>query len=111
MNFDEMSILGLSVAHQQELQELFARESVISEVILYGSRAKGTFKPGSDVDLTFKGEGLTTPWLLDFSIKVDDLLMPYEFDLSILSHIENEDLLEHIERVGKVVYRRRGRSE
>lgn len=97
-------IPGLTPSQNQQLIELFCNQSVIESVTLYGSRAKGNFKPGSDIDLSFKGEGLTMSWLLDLSLLVDDLLLPYEFDLTIFSHIENSDLREHIERVGKVIY-------
>jgi len=77
----------------------------IDEVILYGSRAKGTHRPGSDIDISLKGNQLDLKILNKVSNDLDDLLLPYYFDLSILSQIENRELLEHIERVGKVIYR------
>ncbi len=99
-------INGVEAEFCNELVELFSLESSIDEVVLYGSRAKGNFRAGSDIDLTIKGAGLTTNWLMELSVKIDDLLMPYLVDLSIFDHIENEDLVEHIKRVGKVVYKR-----
>ena len=97
-------IAGIVFADMQKLQSVFDREPLVLEVILYGSRAKGTHRPGSDIDLTLKGEGLSTGWLMELSAKIDDLLLPYEVDLSILAHIDNDELLEHIKRVGKVVF-------
>jgi hypothetical protein len=47
---------------------------------------------------------LSTGWLMDLSAKIDDLLLPYEIDLSIFDHIDNPDLIEHIQRVGRVVF-------
>ena len=85
--------------------EIFKAEQNITEIILYGSRAKDTYKPGSDIDLTFKGDKLTTVWLLELNVKIDDLLMPYEVDLSIFDHIDNLDLVDHINRVGMVVFK------
>ena len=77
----------------------------LSEVVLYGSRAMGNYRPGSDIDLTLKGEGLDLKTLNKISNDLDDLLLPYCFDLSIFNHIENQNLLGHIQRVGTVIYR------
>jgi len=98
-------IAGLSSAEMEQLESIFKMESAVSEVILYGSRAKGTHRAGSDIDLTLKGAALTTRWLMEISVKIDDLLLPYEVDLSIFEHIDNPDLVDHIKRVGKVVFR------
>jgi len=87
------------------LESVFEKESAISELMLYGSRAKGTHRPGSDIDLIVTGSKLSTRWLMELSGKIDDLLLPYEVDISILDHIDNPDLLDHIKRVGKVVFR------
>ena len=97
-------IEGISSGDMDRLKLVFEQESALSEVILYGSRAKGTHRPGSDIDLTLKGTSLTTKWLVELSCKIDDLLLPYEVDLSIFDHIENQDLVDHINRVGKVVF-------
>lgn len=98
-----MDIAGLSAEEMKLLKTAFDGEDAISEVILYGSRAKGTYRPGSDIDLTVKGENLTMNWLMGLSSRIDDLLLPYEVDLSIFGHIDNPDLIEHINRVGRVV--------
>ena len=76
----------------------------VERAIIYGSRAKGTFKPASDIDLTLEGTNLTLDLLNAIAWKLDDLLLPYTFDLSIKSHIANKELLDHIERVGIVFY-------
>jgi predicted nucleotidyltransferase len=78
----------------------------VERAILFGSRAKGTFKPGSDVDLTLLGEGLTTRDLGTIEDELDDLLLPMKMDLSIFEHIAHVPLREHIERVGIDLYRR-----
>ncbi len=97
-------IAGLRRTETDQLQRVFETEPSIFEVILYGSRAKGTYRPGSDIDLTLKGSGLTTGTLMALSAKIDDLLLPYEVDLSIYKHIDNPDLIDHITRVGKVIF-------
>lgn len=98
-------IAGISSSEMDQLQSVFERETSVSEVVLYGSRANGTHRPGSDIDLTLKGTALTTQRLMDLSTEMDDLLLPYEIDLSVFDHIDNPDLVEHIKRVGKVVFR------
>lgn len=97
-------IAGISSDDMQKLQSVFDAEPRIVQVTLYGSRAKQTHRSGSDIDLTLEGRNLSTGWLMDLKRKIDDLLLPYEVDLSIFEHIDNQDLLEHINRVGKVIF-------
>lgn len=78
----------------------------VEVAILYGSRAKGNFKPASDIDLTLQGEMLNSTILNEISWELDDLLLPITFDLSILSQISNPDLVDHIKRVGVLFYQR-----
>lgn len=73
---------------------------------MYGSRAKGTYRAGSDIDLTLFGEALTYIQLDRIETEIDDLLLPYTVDLSLYTQIENTDLLDHIQRVGQVFYQR-----
>ncbi|MDZ7718255.1 MAG: nucleotidyltransferase domain-containing protein [Balneolaceae bacterium] len=77
----------------------------IEEVILYGSRAKGTHKEASDIDLVLKGEEITTKDQLRLENELDDLLLPWKFDVSIFHNITNPELLDHIRRVGVTVYK------
>lgn len=76
----------------------------IEKAYIYGSRAKGNFKDGSDIDLAFVGDKLTHSLICDVSLKLDELSLPYLFDYSILKHIKDDDLLNHINRVGKIFY-------
>jgi predicted nucleotidyltransferase len=78
----------------------------VDEAVLYGSRAKGTSKAGSDIDLTLKGKKLNLTIINKISLEMDDLLLPYSFDLSIYHQISNPDLIEHIERVGSILYKK-----
>jgi uncharacterized protein len=89
----------------EKIHCVFQAYSSVSEAVLYGSRAKGNFKIGSDIDLVLKGNGLTVATLNQIANDLDDLLLPYKFDLSIYDHIKNADLLEHINRVGIVFFK------
>ena len=80
---------GLSDIELNKLREFYARYEDIEEVILYGSRAKGNHKPFSDVDISLVGANLTRSQLnvIAFCV-IDDLLLPYHFDLSIFHKLD-----------------------
>ena len=99
---------GLTDTEWEVLRALFAGNGRIEKVVLYGSRAKGCFKPFSDVDIVLVGEGLERKDLNRLLREIDDLLLPYRFDVSLLHSLKSEALLEHIGRVGIVVYEREG---
>ena len=101
---------GLSPATVAKICGVFARFPSVEKAVLYGSRAKGTFKPGSDIDFTLLGDRLTSAELGAIADELDDLLLPYQIDLSIFHQIDHVSLREHIERVGVVFYER-GRGE
>ena len=92
---------GLKQKTIQIINQVFDKYENIDEVILYGSRAKGNYRPGSDIDLTLKGEGLNLELLNKINNDLEMLLLPYTFDLSIFQQISNPELIEHIKRVGK----------
>ena len=92
---------GLPDQAIEKMRNVFAQYSEIDRVILYGSRAKGNEKPGSDIDFTLMGEDLNLGIQFRIENDLDDLLLPWMIDLSIYSHIKNKDLLEHIDRIGK----------
>jgi len=97
---------GLTEATVEKIQGVFARFPAIEKVVLYGSRAKGNFKTGSDIDLTLYGEALTSDLCSTIASELDDLLLPYTIDLSIFDELNHAKLREHIERVGVVFYER-----
>lgn len=97
---------GLTDTEIDQLDDLFARYREVEKVLLYGSRAKGSYKPFSDVDLTLIGEKLTHTDLNQIIWAIDDLLLPYQFDISLFHKLKNPDLIEHIQRKGIVFYQR-----
>lgn len=96
--------IGISNTHLQEIRDYAKKYPNIEKIILYGSRAKGTFKPGSDLDLVLVGDLIEFKDQLNFSGDLEDSYQPYFFDVAVLSHIENKSLLDHISRVGIVMY-------
>lgn len=97
---------GISQEKITKLHSLFNLFPEIEQVVIYGSRAKGNYAPFSDVDITLKGSLLTPTILTRLIFMIDDLLLPYEFDISIYQDIKNPDVVDHIDRVGKILYRK-----
>jgi len=97
---------GLKESTIEGVNSVLAKFPEVEEAVLYGSRAKEDFKPGSDIDLTFKGTGLDWKIVGDIQFEIDDLLLPYMFDISIYTQIDNPDLIGHIDRVGQIFYKK-----
>ncbi|AFL98138.1 nucleotidyltransferase domain-containing protein [Ornithobacterium rhinotracheale] len=97
---------GLKEKHIDTIQSIFGKYPEIDEAILYGSRAKGNYQNGSDIDLTLKGEHLNLSKLSQIQIELEDTYLPYQVDLSIYHAIENPKLIEHIDRVGISFYKK-----
>ena len=95
---------GLDQQAISKINDVFRLFPEINEVILYGSRAMGNFKPYSDIDLTLKGKNLDLSIQQKIETQLDDLLLPYKIDLSTFHQIQNQDLVDHISRVGKKFY-------
>jgi predicted nucleotidyltransferase len=73
---------------------------MVEEAYLFGSRAKGNFKNGSDIDIAIEGDGLILHNILDIQTEYDKLNFPYKLDLIIFNRITEQNLIEHINRVG-----------
>ncbi len=95
---------GLKNQTIEKIKEVFSHHPRIEKVVLYGSRAKGNFKTGSDIELTLFGSSLDFPLLLRVEEDLEKLDLPYTFDLSIHRNIKNKNLLDHISRVGTTFY-------
>jgi predicted nucleotidyltransferase len=101
----EMTAIGLLPSEIESLRSVFVRHPEIEEVVLFGSRAKGNHRPESDIDLAVRGiederevEALAA--------ELDELPLPFLFDVKSLDGIRNPALLEHVRRVGKSIYAR-----
>jgi type I restriction enzyme R subunit len=97
-------MFGLKQEHIDAIRRCFSAIPAIREVVIYGSRAKETHKPGSDIDLTIIDDDISSSDLVRLDSALDDLMLPYKFDLSLKRKIKNPDLIDHINRVGKVFY-------
>jgi predicted nucleotidyltransferase len=100
------SPFGLPPATLDKLNSVFAQHSAIDTVLIYGSRAKGNYRPGSDIDLSIKGGELSFAEFMQIENQIDDLMLPYTVDLSQYQKLDNTELIAHIDRVGVIIYSR-----
>ena len=93
-------IPGLSPAASEALLGTLRSCPRVEEVWLYGSRAMGRHRPGSDVDLTLVGRQLSHPDRLDLMEAIESLMLPWSVDLSLMVELP-ADLRAHVSRVGR----------
>src|SRR3989338_2427709 len=97
--------LGLSSKELSEITLILKKFPDIQEAILFGSRAMGTFKPASDVDIALKGR-ITLPVVARFkALLEEESPMPYTFDVVDYHTIETPAFKEHIDKHGKSIYK------
>lgn len=87
------------------IRSVFSHHPSVTEVRVYGSRAKGDYKAGSDIDLSIMDGDVSSAQLRQIETEFDELPTLYSIDLSLFRLIDNPALTEHILRVGKVFYR------
>ncbi|MDR1932455.1 MAG: nucleotidyltransferase domain-containing protein [Spirochaetales bacterium] len=98
---------GLSPRTQKTLTSIFEKYPGIQKVILYGSRALGSYRPGSDIDITLcTGPAFTLSDLLRLMGDFDESDMPYLVDVSLYQNLTNPELKAHIDSAGKILYSR-----
>lgn len=96
---------GLSSSVLEDIINILKKNRNITKAILYGSRAKGTYKNGSDIDITLQGN-ITMEDLYKTEEDLEDLMLPYKIDLSIFNKIDHRELIDHIERIGITIYKK-----
>jgi len=95
---------GLPIETISRITETIAANSSVNRITLFGSRAKGNPRPGSDIDIAITGAGLLLDDFLNFSLQIDRLELAQKVDLVDHQKINDNDLVEHIRRVGVVLY-------
>ena len=100
MNIKNNTRFGLPNHVLDMLTSLFARYKSIHRVIIYGSRAMGNYRLGSDIDICIDADELSLTQLLNIENQIDDLLLPWKVDLVLKHTIDNPNLLQHINDVG-----------
>ncbi len=92
--------MNLDKTTAKKIKDTILQNSKIKKIILFGSRAKGTAKSNSDIDLSLVGDDLHFKDMCEISSKLDEISLPYKIDLVNYYKISNRKLKEHIDRVG-----------
>lgn len=96
---------GISEKSYNLIQSAFCKFPEVEKVLIYGSRAMGNFKPGSDIDLAVSGENIRTETIMKLkTILEHELPVPYYFDITHYETISNSALKKHIDEFGKLFY-------
>lgn len=101
-----MKNTGISETIMAEITSVFSNFPEVEKAVLFGSRAKGNFYEGSDIDIAVFGENLNFKQILDLSIKLDSVGLLQAIDLVHFEKIKEPELKKHIERVGVQIYDR-----
>lgn len=99
---------GLSETTCATIRRILEQHPAVEKAVLYGSRAKGNYKNGSDIDLTLIGDALDHTTLSAIAGELDESFIPHTVDLSLYADLNHAKLREHIDRVGVVFYERGG---
>ena len=95
---------GLSDTVIKDLQDVFRRHANIKKVLIFGSRSKGNYRAGSDIDLAVIGNDIDYNQLLSILCEIDDLELLYSVDLLDYQKKKGTSIGDHIDRVGQVFY-------
>ncbi len=100
-------MFGLSESDLNQIVRSIQQFPEIQEAFIYGSRAMGNHKNGSDVDLAIKGEHINFRVLSRLNAALnEETSLPYHFDVTDLTHLDNLALKEHIANFGKNIFQR-----
>ena len=91
---------GLKKKYKKAIIEIFSASEQVEKAILFGSRATGNFRPGSDIDIALFGDKLTISNQARIARFIDELPIPQRVDLLLYKTITNEKLKEHIKKDG-----------
>lgn len=79
----------------------------VEKAIIFGSRAMGNYKPGSDIDIAVYGSKITTEEVIRLSNTLnEDTPLPYKFDVINYNTLTNNDLRLHIDEKGICIFKR-----
>jgi len=96
---------GLRDSDLKIILSLLQSEKAVEQAIVFGSRAKGNYRNGSDVDIALKGKNLDFNIVSHLSYVLnEETPLPYRFDLLNYQTLNNDALKEHIDRVGREIY-------
>ena len=106
MNKKEKNAFGFTDRDIKTLQDIFKKYPDVKNVFIFGSRAKGTYKQGSDIDLAIMNEGVKDMVIGKMKSDFEDSNLPYIVDLVNYHTIKHSELKNHIDKVGVPFYKK-----
>ena len=103
---DVRNTIGLKDQQIENIKQVFSGYKHVDEVLIYGSRALGNYRKASDIDLAIKGENVNSTDEMKITFDLDDLMLPYKFDITMYNRVNNQELRYHIDQFGKVIYKK-----
>ncbi len=100
-----MTQFGLSSTELDLISDVLRRHAEVMQAKIFGSRAKGNYRPNSDIDLALWGN-VSRKTLSAITQELEDLPLPYKFDVEVYGLVRHEPLREHIDRIGKSFFLR-----
>lgn len=104
MSKENRNRFGLTERDMETILGIFKKHPDIKQVKIFGSRAKGNYHIGSDIDLAIVNPGLQTDTLRQLAVDFEESALPYKADIIHIPAITHPELLDHIQRVGIVIY-------
>jgi predicted nucleotidyltransferase len=95
-------IAGIAKEHSGKILALLQSQASVREIILFGSRAKGNFREGSDIDIALRGASIED--CAKLSLAYDELFLPWKLDLVAYESIDAPELRSHIDKVGRSLF-------
>jgi type I restriction enzyme R subunit len=102
-----MNAFGLKDSEQELIRDVLRCHAEVTAAKIFGSRAKGNSQPASDIDLALWGN-VSASIVASIAGELDELPLPYTFDVQAYDAINHQPLREHIDRVGQTFYARTG---
>ena len=103
---NQSNIYGLNDRDIKTIHAIFNQYPEVLVVHIFGSRAKGTCKTGSDIDLAIMNKGIEIRTLLKINNDFEESSLPYKIDLVDFNTLTNSDFINHIQRIGAIFYQR-----
>ncbi|RWZ54494.1 nucleotidyltransferase domain-containing protein [Halobacillus fulvus] len=96
---------GLRQTDLEYIEAALSKYDEVEKAVIFGSRALGNYKRGSDIDLAVFGKNISERTLAFISLQLNEEdPLPYYFDILDYEKLYNEDLKKHIDEKGKVIY-------
>lgn len=93
-------ISGLPENVLTQIKDIVFSSASVDDAVMFGSRALGTWKKFSDIDISLKGKNVSHDDLVGIMLKLEELNIPYMVDLNRFVSLTNPALIDHINRVG-----------